>query len=108
MPAPQDVEFPGVIDLEVDVSDVEHRVFVVRERVPLDLKAGENAFTFAGATAMLEADSVVLSWYGVAEDTLVHALRDIDGLEVHAVGDCLAPRRAIDAIWDGFRVGVAV
>ncbi|WP_414660027.1 DUF4139 domain-containing protein [Horticoccus sp. 23ND18S-11] len=33
---------------------------VVRERVPLDLKAGENAFTFAGATAMLEADSVVL------------------------------------------------
>jgi hypothetical protein len=33
---------------------------VVRERVPLDLKAGENAVTFVGATAMLEADSVVL------------------------------------------------
>ncbi|MSU50024.1 MAG: hypothetical protein EXS37_13220 [Opitutus sp.] len=33
---------------------------VVRERVPLDLKAGENAITFAGATAQLEADSVVL------------------------------------------------
>lgn len=33
---------------------------VVRERVPLDLKAGENQVTFVGATAQLEADSVVL------------------------------------------------
>lgn len=33
---------------------------VVRERVPLDLQAGENTVAFAGATAMLEADSVVL------------------------------------------------
>src|SRR4051812_6602011 len=33
---------------------------VVRERVPLDLKAGENTVTFVGATAQLEADSVVL------------------------------------------------
>ena len=33
---------------------------VVRERVPLDLKAGENAVTFVGATAQLEPDSVVL------------------------------------------------
>ena len=33
---------------------------VVRERVPLDLKAGETSVTFGGATRMLEADSVVL------------------------------------------------
>src|SRR5687768_1630959 len=33
---------------------------VVRERVALDLKAGENAVTFAGATAQVEPDSVVL------------------------------------------------
>jgi hypothetical protein len=33
---------------------------VVRERVPLDLKAGENAVTFSGATAQVEPDSVVL------------------------------------------------
>ena len=33
---------------------------VVRERVALDLKSGENAVTFAGATAQLEPDSVVL------------------------------------------------
>ena len=33
---------------------------VVREKVPLDLKAGENVVTFVGATALLEPDSVVL------------------------------------------------
>ena len=33
---------------------------VVRERIALDLKAGENAVAFAGVTAQLEPDSVVL------------------------------------------------
>lgn len=33
---------------------------VVRERVPLDLHAGVNEVTFAGATVLLEPDSVVL------------------------------------------------
>jgi hypothetical protein len=33
---------------------------VVRERVPLDLKAGETVVNFPGATRMLEPDSVVL------------------------------------------------
>ena len=33
---------------------------VVRERVALDLKAGENTVAFAGVTAQLEPDSVVL------------------------------------------------
>src|SRR5882724_8927897 len=33
---------------------------VVRERVPLDLKAGDNPVTFSGATVHLEPDSVVL------------------------------------------------
>ncbi len=33
---------------------------VVRERVPLDLKAGVNTVKFTGATRMLEPDSVVL------------------------------------------------
>lgn len=33
---------------------------VVRERVPLDLRVGENPVTFTGATILLEPDSVVL------------------------------------------------
>ena len=51
-----------------------------------------------------EVDAVVLSWYGVANDELRLALEN-SGFDVHLVGDCLAPRRAIDAIWDGYRLG---
>lgn len=53
----------------------------------------------------LAADVVVAAWYGVAEDSLVHALDRLDDVEIHTVGDALAPRRAIDAIWDGNRIG---
>jgi 2,4-dienoyl-CoA reductase-like NADH-dependent reductase (Old Yellow Enzyme family)/thioredoxin reductase len=61
---------------------------------------------WTGEEEWLDADCVVVAWYGVARDDLA---RELDGdLEVHAVGDCLAPRRAIDAIWDGFRVGLAL
>ena len=31
-------------------------------------------------------------------------LADVDGLEVHTVGDALAPCRTIDAIWDDHRL----
>jgi hypothetical protein len=35
VPAPQDVAYPGVITLEVDLTDLEHRVFDVVERLPV-------------------------------------------------------------------------
>lgn len=56
----------------------------------------------------LPADAVVAAWYGIARDALFHELEEDDAVEVRAVGDCLAPRRAIDAIWDGFRIGCEI
>lgn len=85
------------------VQLIEHHSVLAIEPGRLQLR--EN---LGGETRWIAADSVVLAWYGVADDALARELRGVDGLEVHAVGDCLAPRRAIDAIWDGFRVGVAV
>jgi 2,4-dienoyl-CoA reductase-like NADH-dependent reductase (Old Yellow Enzyme family)/thioredoxin reductase len=64
--------------------------------------------SWTGEEELLAADAVVVAWFGVARDGLAHALEDDDGHDVHLVGDCLAPRRAIDAIWDGFRVGRAL
>jgi hypothetical protein len=58
--------------------------------------------SWTGETEWLDADGVVLAWFGVASDGLAGELEELD---VHLVGDALAPRRAIDAIWDGFRVG---
>ena len=55
-----------------------------------------------------DVDAVVTAWYGVADTSLLDALRARDDYDVFGVGDCLAPRRAIDAIWDGFRVGVGL
>ncbi|WP_132975796.1 oxidoreductase [Pseudonocardia dioxanivorans] len=60
---------------------------------------------WTGDQVVDEADAVVAAWYGVACDELVGQLA-AQGIQVRAVGDALAPRRAIDAIWDGFRVGV--
>lgn len=62
---------------------------------------------FTGAERWLDdIDWVVTAWYGDADDGLLSELRADPDLEVHGIGDCLAPRRAIDAIWDGFRVAV--
>jgi hypothetical protein len=51
-----------------------------------------------------EVDAVVTSWFGTADDALLRELDARGDLEVYGVGDCQAPRRAIDAIRDGFRV----
>ena len=64
--------------------------------------------TLTGDLRTLPADSVVGAAYGIADDALfgelLAACGDSPATEVHAVGDCLAPRQAIDAIWDAFRV----
>lgn len=51
-----------------------------------------------------DIDAVVTWWFGVSRDGLARELEDV-GLTVHLAGDALAPRRAIDAMWDGFRIG---
>jgi 2,4-dienoyl-CoA reductase-like NADH-dependent reductase (Old Yellow Enzyme family)/thioredoxin reductase len=60
--------------------------------------------SFTGEEHDVPADAVVTAWYGQARNELFNQLAEL-GIEAHAVGDCLAPRRAIDAIWDGFRIG---
>ena len=68
--------------------------------------------TLTGDLRTLPADSVVGAAYGIADDALfgelLAACGDSPATEVHAVGDCLAPRQAIDAIWDAFRVARAI
>ena len=76
--------------------------------------AAEVTETLTGAVSRLRADSVVGAAYGVANDELFAELLALcespkpPEVEIHAVGDCLAPRLAIDAIWDAFRVARAL
>lgn len=53
LPLPADADAPALTIYNRDFA-------VVRERIPLDLQAGVNAVSFAGATVHLEPDSVVL------------------------------------------------
>jgi NADPH-dependent 2,4-dienoyl-CoA reductase/sulfur reductase-like enzyme len=55
-----------------------------------------------GTRGEIEGDTVVLAGGFAPERKLVEELRDIHGLEVHAIGDCVEPRRIHDAIHEGF------
>ena len=82
------------------VQILEHRSLVSIQERNLTLVHGWSK----QSETLPEVDAVVLSWYGVANDELRLTLENA-GFDVHLVGDCLAPRRAIDAIWDGYRLG---
>jgi len=49
-------------------------------------------------------DTVVLAMFNQANNQLYRSLKG-KVKELHAVGDCVAPRRAIDAIYDGYTKG---
>ena len=85
------------------IQFIEYHAAAAVEAGRLQIREG-----LTGNTRWIDADAVVMSWYGVADNELAQRLRSVEGLEVHVAGDCLAPRRAIDAIWDGFRIGVAL
>jgi NADPH-dependent 2,4-dienoyl-CoA reductase/sulfur reductase-like enzyme len=63
--------------------------------------------TYSGAEATLEADTVVLSFGGKANDSLYH---ELDGRvpELRLVGDAVSPRRIHDALLDGTRAARAL
>lgn len=55
----------------------------------------------------IEADSVVLAVGGKPDIKLLKSLKDL-APEIHLVGDCVEPRRIIDAVSDGHRVGLTI
>lgn len=76
-----DHELVGIDEDRVSLADVYTGQHVVREPV----------------------DAVVLTVGNRAEDGLLRQLRDA-GLDVHGVGDCIAPRRIFNAIWEAEQV----
>ncbi len=57
------------------------------------------------STRRVESDALVLATINVSETGLLDALAE-GGLEVHGIGDCVAPRRANNAIFEGRRLGL--
>jgi 2,4-dienoyl-CoA reductase (NADPH2) len=53
----------------------------------------------------LEADTLVTSYWRSADTRLYDELKG-KVKEIHKIGDCLAPRRVINAIYDGYKVAM--
>ena len=62
---------------------------------------------FDNSTRRVESDALVLATINVAETGLLDALAE-SGPEVHAIGDCIAPRRANNAIFEGRKLGLKI
>jgi NADPH-dependent 2,4-dienoyl-CoA reductase/sulfur reductase-like enzyme len=60
-----------------------------------------------GTEQRIDFDALVLATPNVAETTLFDALAG-EALEVHAVGDCVAPRWAVHAIYEGRKLGLSL
>jgi hypothetical protein len=54
-----------------------------------------------------EVDTVVMAFGHAAETALEHELADL-GIPLHLAGDCLSPRSAEEAVYEGMLAGRAV
>ena len=64
-----------------------------------------------GSERVFAADTVVIAAGSRPEDALWKCLADeglLEGLDFHAVGDCVRPRKAYDAIHEGFEAGRSI
>ena len=102
------------LGLTLDLENWHRRVLALGVRIvtsvaPLGYKQGGVEAVEAYSGEMVEFgpyDAVVVANHGRPDDHLYFALKG--KLEVHRAGDCLAPRRAGDAINEGQRVALAL
>jgi 2,4-dienoyl-CoA reductase-like NADH-dependent reductase (Old Yellow Enzyme family) len=68
---------------------------------------GATIFSYGGPDERVAADSLVLSCTNIADTALEEALAD-SALAVSVIGDAVAPRTAVMAIYEGRKRGMAV
>jgi 2,4-dienoyl-CoA reductase (NADPH2) len=102
------------LGLTLDLENWHRRVLALGVRIvtsvaPLGFEGGMVQAVHAYSGRQLEFgpyDAIVVANHGSPDDELYHALKG--KLEVHRAGDCVAPRRAGEAIGEGHRVAVAL
>ncbi|MBM4332485.1 MAG: NADH:flavin oxidoreductase [Deltaproteobacteria bacterium] len=73
-------------------------------RKVLEIKEGKVIFEDSGNVASLAVDWVVLAVGATPRDDLVNSLKELFQ-ETYQIGDCLEPRKALEAIYEGAKVG---
>lgn len=81
----------------------------IERLAPAELKAfdGKAAIIVKdGEESKLPCDAVVLALgFVTARGGLADELRGIEGVKVQVIGDAAAPRKVLDAVWEGFHAG---
>ncbi|MDH3474779.1 MAG: FAD-dependent oxidoreductase, partial [Rhodospirillales bacterium] len=107
-------------ELERTAADIPLRARLKRLGVVTITEAAVAAWHGDGATVRhfgdgteerIDCDALVLATPNTAETSLAEGLADSgagSGLEIHSIGDCLAPRRAHAAIYEGRKLGLAL
>jgi 2,4-dienoyl-CoA reductase-like NADH-dependent reductase (Old Yellow Enzyme family)/thioredoxin reductase len=72
-------------------------------RKVLEIKEGKVIFEDSGNVASLAVDWVVLAVGATPRDDLVNSLKELFQ-ETYQIGDCLEPRKALEAIYEGAKV----
>lgn len=94
------INFVGVMERFADL-----KIRIIPRTKITHAQAKTLYYEQGGFTETLDnIDSIVMAMPRKAENSLHDQLLDLVP-EVHLVGDCLSPRRALEAIWDGHQVG---
>ena len=109
-------QLPGIMT----DSDVLNKLFFVHRLGELDVHLQAERTVTAitpegvvvkdpnGAEALIPAETVVLALGYEPNDELVCGFAGTSHCQVYAVGDCVAPRRIVDAVAEGARVALMI
>ena len=84
------------------LADVDVNIFTDTDILEITGQGVEIASRESCERKVLPADTVVLALGLKPERTLLESIDD-GTTEIYAIGDCVKPRKVMDAIWEGFR-----
>ncbi len=68
----------------------------------------ENAFAQQNDSQVSFPIETVVMAVGVKSDRELVDAKELSGLDKHVIGDAVQPRKALEAVWEGFEVGLKV
>ena len=68
----------------------------------VDVEEGRARIKTGGVESSIECDAVVLALGFAPDGRVAEELSSLEGIEVKVIGDAVAPRKVLNAIWEGF------
>jgi len=84
------------------LSEASIEIFTNTDILEITAKSVSINIRESNEKKVLPSETVVLAFGLKPERSLLKSL-DSDNFEIHTIGDCVQPRKVMDAIWEGFR-----